>query len=111
MRARMATGRVYMDSLTRDDVHAWIGRTKQILSESPNTYAIGVYGSGGKPIPPDLDKLGIIRIDIVDKDEVRYVWMGGLDHTELEVHRLEDGSFKLIAHYNDERSKVIWPKQ
>ena len=45
------------------------------------------------------------------EDQVRYVWMGGMDHTELEVDRLPDGNFRFIAHYNDDKSEVIWPKR
>ena len=58
----------------------------------------------------ELQQLGIIRIDILQY-QVRYVWMGGMDHTELEIDRLEDGSFRFIAHYNDYESEVIWPKR
>ncbi len=33
------------------------------------------------------------------------------DHTDLEVDRLENGNFKLVAQYNDYKSKVIWPRE
>jgi hypothetical protein len=112
-RAQMAVGRVYMDSLTEKDIPEWIDRTEKLLSEyKPGMHPIGVYGLGGraKPIPPDLSELKIIRIDITE-NEVSYVWMGGLDHTELQVHRLKDGSFQFVAQYNDATSKVMWPKE
>ena len=100
-----------MKSLSEADIQRWIARTEKFLSEyQPGTNRIGIYGQGGKPIPPDLQRLKIIRIDILS-DQIRYLWMGGLDHTELEVDRLSDGSFKLIAHYNDEKSEVIWPRR
>jgi hypothetical protein len=111
MRAQMTVGEVYMDSLTEKDIQEWIVRTNTLLSEyEPGTQPIGVYGSSGKAIPPDLSELKIIRID-VSENRVSYVWMGGLDHTELEVHRLNNGIFIFTAHYNDERSRVIWPKE
>jgi hypothetical protein len=107
----MAAGRMYMDSLTEKDIPVWIDRTEKLLSEyQPGIGPMGVYGSGAKPIPSDLSKLKIMRIDITE-NEVSYVWMGGLDHTELEVHRIKDGSFKFVALYNDAKSKVIWPKE
>jgi hypothetical protein len=111
MRHQMATGASYMKSLKESDVSPWIERTKRLLAEwRPGSDPVGAYGLGGKPIPADLQHLGIIRIDIL-QDQVRYVWMGGMDHTELEVDRLADGTFRFIAHYNDYRSEVIWPKR
>ena len=108
-RKQMAVGAKYMKSLKDSDIPPWIGRTKQLLSEwTPDLHPIGAYGFGPKPVPPELQRLGIIRIDI-SKDRVCYVWMGGMDHTELEVDRLPDGSFRFIAHYNDYKSEVIWP--
>jgi len=109
----VAAGRVYMDSLTENDIPVWIERTEKLLSEhEPDTHLIGIYGSGShsKPIPPDLSELKIMRIDI-SGNIISYVWMGGLDHAELEIHRLEDGSFQFVAQYNDAQSKVIWPKE
>ncbi len=108
----MATGAAYMRSLKEVDVPPWIDRTTRFLSEyDPGAGpAIGVYGMGGKPIPADLQQLGIVRVDIL-ADQVRYVWMGGMDHTELEIARLPDGSFRFIAHYSDVQSEVIWPKR
>jgi hypothetical protein len=111
MRARMAVGAKYMKSLTDSDVPPWIERTKQLLSEwTPELHPIGAYGLGGKPVPAELQQLGIIRIDIL-RDQVRYVWMGGMDHTELEVDQLADGTFRFVAHYNDHKNEVIWPKR
>ncbi|MBA3544555.1 MAG: hypothetical protein H0T83_08980 [Chthoniobacterales bacterium] len=109
---QMSTGAAYMRSLKEVDVPPRIDRTTRFLSEydSAAGSAVGVYGMGGKPIPADLQQLGIVRVDIL-ADQVRYVWMGGVDHTELEIDRLPDGSFRFIAHYSDVQSEVIWPKR
>jgi hypothetical protein len=108
---QMRAGSVYMKSLKSGDVKPWIVRTNKLLSENdPKSQFIGVYGMGGKPIPPDLQQLKIIRIDI-SPDQVRYVWMGGIGpRVDLEVQRLPDGSFTLTAHYSDTDSEVIWPR-
>ena len=108
---QMSAGSAYMKSLKQDDVQRWIDRTKKFLSECDSkSQSIGVYGMGGKPIPPDLQQLKIIRIDI-SPNQVRYVWMGGIGpRTDLEVDRLPDGSFTLTAHYSDADSEVIWPR-
>ncbi|HEY2680166.1 MAG TPA: hypothetical protein VGI59_02490 [Candidatus Udaeobacter sp.] len=108
---QMNTGSAYMKSLKQDDVQPWIDRTQKLLSEyDPKSQSIGVYGMGGKPIPRDLQRLKIIRIDI-SPDQVRYVWMGGIGRRiDLEVERLPDGSFTLNAHYSDTDSEVIWPR-
>jgi hypothetical protein len=110
-RAQMRVGRTNMKSLKEIDVPPWIERTNRLLAEwTPNLDPIGAYGLGGKPVPAELQQLGIIRIDILQY-QVRYVWMGGMDHTEREIDRLEDGSFRIIAHYNDFESEVIWPER
>ena len=41
---------------------------------------------------------------------VGYVWAGGMDHCELVVERMADGTFQFTAGYNDYSNKVIWPK-
>ncbi|MEM7020552.1 MAG: hypothetical protein AAF512_24820, partial [Pseudomonadota bacterium] len=67
--------------------------------------------TAGKPVPSELDQIGITRVDIY-QDEVVYVWLGGMDHTYLLVKRHGDGSFSLTAHYNDEEPQVLlWPKE
>jgi len=108
---QMSAGSAYMKSLRQDDVQQWIDRTKKFLSEyDSKSQSIGVYGMGGKPIPPDLQQLKIIRIDI-SPNQVRYVWSGGIaPRLDLEVERLPDGSFTLTAHYSDTDSEVIWPR-
>ncbi|MFL6521535.1 MAG: hypothetical protein ACJ8NS_15050 [Chthoniobacterales bacterium] len=109
---QMAVGTKYMKSLRDSDIPPWIERSKRLLGEyRPGMDSVGVYDSmfGGKPVPADLTALKIVRIDIF-KDQVCYVWMGGMDHTYLEARRLPDDTFTLIAHYTDYRSEVIWPR-
>jgi hypothetical protein len=104
------TGAAYMKSLKDDEVQHWIDRTKKLLSEYDGKESIGVFGMEAKPIPPDLQQLKIIRIDI-SPNQVRYVWTGGMNpRVDLEVDRLSDDTFKLTAHYSDTDSEVIWPR-
>lgn len=94
-----------MDSLTEKDFQVWTKRTQKYLSEfDPKAYPIGA-----KPVPPELQQLKILRID-EETNYVGYVWMGGMDHTELYVERMTDGNFQFTAMYNDYSNKVIWPK-
>jgi len=89
----------------------WITRTKELLAKyDPQAEKIGTYGLGGKAISTDLQQLKIVRIDVSDSNTVSYIWLGGMDHTGLEVQKENDGSYKFIAGYNDQRSRVIWPK-
>jgi len=108
---QMAAGKAYMDSLTEKDIKIWTERTKTLLSEQKPAHGIGAYGVGEKPIPPELAKLKVVRIDVYE-DRVDYVWMGGMDHTYLAVERMSDGDFRFTAYYNDgAKSRVIWPKK
>ena len=101
-----------MDSLTEADIPAWINRTKELLAQyDPQGQKIGVYGPGGKVMPIDLQQLKVLRVDVYDSNRVGYVWLGGMDHTLLVVQRKDDGSYEFVAHYNDKRSSVIWPKR
>ena len=112
MDVHMKIGQKYMDSLTEMDFHTWTARTRELLaSYDPKADTVGTYGLGGRAMPSDLRQLQIVRIDIPDSNRVCYVWVGGMDHTELEVQRTNDEIFTFIAHYNDETSRVIWPKK
>jgi len=56
---QMAAGRKYMDSLTEKKNLVWAERTQKYLSEfDPKADSIG-----SKPVPVDLQKLKILRID------------------------------------------------
>ena len=103
---QMDAGQKYMDSLTEKDFQIWTERTQKFLSEfDPKAHLIGA-----KPVPPELQRLKILRID-EGTNYIGYVWMGGMDHTELYVERLTDGNFRFTAMYNDESNKVIWPRK
>lgn len=105
----MAVGRKYMDSLSERDFEVWEKRTKGFLSEySPKGASIGGDGDSN-PVPDDLARLGIIRISI-RKDEVAYIWMGGMDHTALVVDRKSNGNFSFYAQYDDEHGRQLWPR-
>jgi hypothetical protein len=103
--APMAAARKYMDSLTEKDIQIWVERTRKYLDESSKGEA-NIYL---KDVPPELRQLGILGIH-KDTNWVSYVWLGGLEHTSLEVERMTDGSFRFTAEYNDESNRVIWPK-
>jgi len=104
-RQQMLAGQKYMDSLTEKDFQVWADRTQKYLSEfDPKADTID-----SKPVPPNLKQLKIVRID-EDSNWVSYVWMGGMDHTELLVEKLANGSFQFTARYDDESNRVIWPK-
>jgi len=112
MSVQMKFGQKYMDSLTEGDFRTWTARTRELLSSyDPKAETVGTYGLGGKAIPADLEKLKILRIDVYDSNTVCYVWLGGMDHTELEVQRMDDRVFTFTAHYNDQSNRVLWPKK
>jgi len=96
-------GRTYMNSLNEKDIQQWVDRSKLYLIN----YVPRAHPTNSVPIPPELKALKIVRI-YVWKDTVWYLWVGGLDHTALEVKRLHDDAFEVTAIYSDEESKVIW---
>ena len=102
---QMKEGRKYMDSLTDAEVQQWVDRTKTYLA----AYDPKAVPIGSTSVPSDLQKLRILRIDVL-ANEVRYVWMGGYDHTFLAVGRADDGTFALTANYDDKHSRVVWHK-
>jgi len=103
MEKDMAVGRKYMDSLTEQDFRVWADRTDKYLSASNSAEnSIGAW-----PVPPELKQLGIIRID-QRPNCVSYVWMGGLDHTELDVEKMDNGAFQFNAGYNDYSNKLLF---
>lgn len=107
MEWQMKAGRRCMDSITEKNIPVWIERTKGFLKEYET---VGAYGTDEKPVPHEMKKLKITAIDIFP-DHVNYFWVGGMDHTYLQVQKIDDANFKFTANYNDESSKVIWPKE
>lgn len=104
--SQMDFGKKYMDSLTPEQIQAWIERTEKYISNrDPKVDSIDLF-----PIPTELKELRISRVDI-ERNLVRYVWIGGFDHTWLEVQRIDNGDFRFTARYSDEtEDKVLWPK-
>src|SRR5271170_5607051 len=87
---QMDDAKKYMDSLTDKDIQAWIRRTQTILKED----APGEITN--RDAPPDLQQLGITGTEEYT-DEVDYVWFGGMDNTALDVVRMSNGDFQVIA--------------
>jgi hypothetical protein len=99
-------GRRYMTTLTPAKISEWEERTREYLKGiSEDKY----YENWGTEVPPDLRAIGILRIEI-RQDEVSYVWAGGLDHVNLTVKRMEDGSFEFVGQYGDHSWWKLWPK-
>jgi len=108
--SEMKKGQRYMDSMQPSDFTRLEAKTTELLKKyKPDLHPIGVYGVGGDPIPTDLEKMGIVRIDIRE-ESVAYVWVGGMDHTYLEVARNPDGSFVFHGVYNDQTTKILLGK-
>jgi hypothetical protein len=100
----MNDAKKYMDSLTDKDIQAWIQRTQTILRED------AAVEFTNRDAPPDLKNLGITGIE-GHTDEVDYVWFGGMDNTALDVERMSNGTFQVIAVYTPYSNRMIWPKQ
>lgn len=102
---QMALGKTYMDSLTDDDIQIWISRAELLLNEHYTDTS-----PGNTLVPTDLKELGILRIDVVPQDYVGFVWVGGIDHTELIIRREQDSTHTVLARYNDYEKRQLWPK-
>jgi hypothetical protein len=107
---QMKTGQKHMDSITESDIPAWTSRTEALL-KNYGTQSAGRHSLEDQSVPADLQQLGILRVDIYDSDTVGYLWLGGMDHTYLEIQRANGSNFIFTAHYNDQTSRVIWPKK
>jgi len=99
----MEIGQKYMDSLADKDIQVWIQRSQKYLEEDKPTDFVT------KDAPPDLQKLDIVGIE-EETNWIDYVWVGGMDRTDLSVERMTNGSFQVTAFYNIYSNRVIWPK-
>lgn len=105
---QMQIGRTYIDSLDEQKCYEWIERTKGLIAK---------YGPVGSPIklvdsslPEDLKAIGLVRVDI-EENGIRYVWMGGMDHTNLYVRKNNSDEFEILANYDDATPEItLWPK-
>jgi hypothetical protein len=105
MHRQMEVGRKYMDSMTEKDFQRFIELSKPYLTAfDPKADPIGA-----RSVPADLASQKVIRIDVFS-NAVLFVWMGGLDHTYIEVRRADSGEFVIDARYNDKVQKQLWPK-
>src|SRR5262245_20015338 len=81
MSEQMETGRKVMDSIPAADFPVWIERSQKFISQGPSDTTIQ---DTDPRMPAELKQMKIIGIDI-GTDYVAYVWMGGMDRTNLEV--------------------------
>lgn len=105
---QMKAGKVYMNSLTEKDFHTWILRSESLLSQHSGTNDVSFLHDTN--IPDELRVLRIKRIDILE-DGIRYVWVGGFDHTCLSVYRLPEGGYRITAQYDDSHGRQLWPTE
>jgi hypothetical protein len=103
---QMETGRKAMDSLTDADFPVWIDRSQKLISEGP---ADTLIMSTDKRMPEELKQLKLLGI-YIGQDYVTYKWLGGMERTDLQVQRTENGTFTITATYNEQESRVLWPK-
>ena len=110
MIGQMRAGKRYMKSLSQDDRAEWTDRTVALLAAHPLTNDNDVVWLRGHDVPEELAQLQIQRVDVL-KDQVCYVWVGGLDHTLLSVRRTVGGDFQFYAQYNDTHGEELWPNE
>ena len=110
MISQMRAGKRCMDSLSEADRGEWIDRTVALLDAHPVTNDHDSVWIHGPDVPEDLRELKIRRVDVL-QDRVRYVWVGGLDHTLLSIRRTPEGPFRFYAQYNDEHGRELWPEE
>jgi hypothetical protein len=60
-------------------------------------------------MPEELKQLKLLGI-YIGQDYVTYEWLGGMERTDLQVKRTENGAFTITATYNEQESRVLWPK-
>jgi len=109
LNVQMKTGQKHMDSITESDVLVCTSPTETLL-KNYGTQTAERHSLEAQSVPADLQKLGILRVDIYDSNTVGYLWLGGMDHTYLEIQRADGSNFIFTAHYNDKSNRVIWPK-
>jgi hypothetical protein len=107
MTAQMQAGRIFMDSLTDADIQKWIIRADTLLADQ----ALNSQQVVNIPVPKNLSALKIGRIDVSVPDYVAFIWVGGMDHTGLIIQKDANGSHRVIARYDDEHEKQLWPKE
>lgn len=116
VRRRMDAGGRVLDGITPADLPIWIDRAEQLLADQAAETAAGQWmlNLDGADVPDDLRELGIQGITVMQAQgfelgQVSFVWVGGIDHTELRVQRRPEGGHRVTAQYNDYRSKTLWP--
>jgi len=95
-----------LHSLSDDDIQNWIARSETLLNEHPPGTTLSK-----DEVPDDLRELGITRIDIWQDDVlIQYTW-AVFTRTSLRVQRLSEGNYKVIAVFDKENQKQLWPKE
>ena len=107
---QVRAGQRVMESIKDADIQKWIQRADALLPDTNMPSTSYTPPIGYTPIPDDLAALGIQRIDIQPPDCVAFVWLGGIDHTELVIMKEATGEHTVIARYNHKHEKQLWPK-
>ena len=89
----------YMKSLSESEAKVVVQESLALM-----TSAVDADRPLKPPIPQEWQSRGVIRID-VSNDTVSYIWLGGMEHTFLDVRLEENGDCKVMAHYDDDKSE------
>jgi len=107
-----ARERAYMNGLSSNDIEQLIRRSEALLMQGqgvPNPEDAFrepriLYSDGSSthpPIPNEFSEMRVLNI-IVTANAVCYVWMGGMDHTNLLVKRDKTGNWTVDAYFSDD---------
>ena len=94
-------GRSYMDSMTEADYRNTAIFADSLMASASPKADDSILAPDSKRIPPEWQTSGIVGIRY-RSNSVSFMWRGGAHaHTMLVADRIDDGSVKLSAHYND----------
>lgn len=102
----MWAGKQYIDALTPERILELTVWSDELLlkNEGNKNEVVPVE------IPQELKEAKVLNVEVHPPSRVIISWIGGLDHTAIFIDQdPATGLYTVLAIYNDEEEKIIWP--
>lgn len=99
---QQAIGTAYMESMEQKDFDEALGFAIPLFGTiKSGDHELTYNNTSGQPVPEPWHSRGITHIRTTT-DSVYFCWHGGpFAHTNLKVHKADDGTITFTAHYSD----------